>query len=151
MPELHFETAIAAPPEVCFDLERDVDVHQASTAGTAERAISGVTSGKMELGDEVTWEAKHFGLRLHMTSKITAFDRPAAFTDEMQSGPFGHWHHIHRFEARDGGTLMVDDVNFASPFGPLGSLVDAVYLRRYMANLLLERNRHIKRTAEDLR
>jgi ligand-binding SRPBCC domain-containing protein len=151
MPDLHFETEIAAPPEVCFDLERDVDVHQASTAGSVERAISGVTSGKMQLGDEVTWEARHFGLRFHMTSKITAFDRPHNFTDQMQRGPFGHWHHSHRFEARDGGTLMVDDVDFASPFGPLGSLVDAIYLHRYMANLLIGRNRHIKRIAEELR
>ena len=148
MPELHFQTEIAAPPEICFDLERDVDVHQASTSGSAERAISGVTTGRMELGDEVTWEAKHFGFRLHMTSKITAFDRPNRFVDEMQRGPFGRWHHSHRFESRDGGTLMVDDVDFASPFGPLGSLVDAVFLRRYMANLLLERNQHIKRIAE---
>src|SRR5579864_6452198 len=128
MPELYFETSIAAPPEVCFDLELDVDVHQASTTGTAQRAVSGVTSGRMELGDEVTWEATHFGLRFHMTSKITAYNRPHQFTDEMQRGPFGHWHHQHRFEARAGGTLMVDEVDFASPFGPLGALIDAIYL-----------------------
>jgi hypothetical protein len=88
MPEIHLETYIAAPAEVCFDLERDVDVHQASTSGTRERTISGVTEGLMDLGDEVTWEARQFGFKFTMTSKITSFDRPSGFSDEMRSGPF---------------------------------------------------------------
>jgi ligand-binding SRPBCC domain-containing protein len=86
-----------------------------------------------------------------MTSKITAFDRPSGFSDEMQHGRFRHRRHVHRFEARERGTLMVDDVAFASPFGPLGSLVDALYLRCYMADLLTERNQHVKRIAEERR
>jgi hypothetical protein len=54
MPRLEFETRIAAPPEVCFDLSLDVDAHMASTFPSRERAIAGVTSGVMRLGDEVT-------------------------------------------------------------------------------------------------
>jgi ligand-binding SRPBCC domain-containing protein len=148
VPELHLETLIAAAQEVCFDLERDVDVHQASTSGSGERAVGGVTHGLLALGDQVTWEARHFGVRFHMTSKITAFERPVGFTDEMQSGPFARWRHTHRFLAQNGATLMVDDVEFASPLGPLGAVVDALVLRRYMQDLLRERNAHIKAVAE---
>ncbi|NED80952.1 cyclase, partial [Streptomyces sp. SID11233] len=45
----HFEltTRIAAPPEVVFDVSLDVDLHQASMAGSGERAVAGVTSGRM--------------------------------------------------------------------------------------------------------
>jgi ligand-binding SRPBCC domain-containing protein len=150
MPEFHLRTLIAASPETCFDLERDVGVHEASTNGTGERAIAGVTSGKMDLGDEVTWEARHFGLKLHMTSRIVAFDSPRALSDEMQRGPFAYWRHQHRFERQDGGTLMVDDVQFSSPLGPLGALVDAIILRRYLRNLLRDRNAYIKKVAEGM-
>lgn len=54
MPRIHLETLIHAAPELCFDLARSVDVHMASTDHTGERAISGVTSGMMNLNDEVT-------------------------------------------------------------------------------------------------
>src|SRR5258708_28799890 len=148
MPEIHLETFIAAPREVCFDLERNVDVPQASTSATGERAISGVTEGLMDLGDEVTWEAWQFGLRFRMTSKITLFDRPARFSDEMQSGPFQYWRHHHRFDPVKGGTLMVDDVEFSSPLGPVGRLIEALVLSRHIRNLLSERNAAIRRLAE---
>ena len=149
MPRIHLETFINAPRELCFDLARSVDVHMASTNHTGERAISGVTSGMMNLNDEVTWEGTHFHLRQHLTSRITAFDRPRTFTDEMQLGPFKYWRHTHLFEARDGGTLMIDDADYASPFGLLGRIFDKLLLERHMTQLLITRNNHIKRVAEE--
>ena len=148
MPRLELETRIAAPPEICFDLSLDVDLHMASTFPSQERAIAGVTSGVMGLGDEVTWEARHFGLSWHMTSRIVEHERPHRFIDEMRRGPFGRWRHIHLFEPIDGGTRMRDEIDFASPFTPLGRLVDMVVLRRYMTKLIGRRNAHLKRTAE---
>jgi hypothetical protein len=49
-----------------------------------------VISGVMKLGDTVTWEAKHFGIKQHLTSKITAYERPYRFTDEMVQGFSGN-------------------------------------------------------------
>ena len=124
MPTIHLETFINAPTELCFDLARSVEVHTASTAATGERAVAGVTSGLMSLGDEVTWEAKHLGIRQHFTSKIVAFDRPRMFIDEMRRGIFKRFHHEHLFEpAQEGGTLMIDKLHFASPLGMLGRAV----------------------------
>ena len=120
----------------------------ASTDGSGERAIAGVTSGMMKLGDTVTWEAVHFGLRQRLTSKITAFDRPRLFVDEMQRGAFKRWHHTHLFKPSDGGTLMVDDVDYASPLGPLGNVADALFLKSYMTRLLETRNDYIRKLAE---
>jgi hypothetical protein len=73
---------------VCFDLSVDVDVHQRSVAVTGERAVAGVTSGRMGLGDEVTWEARHLGKTRGLTSRITEHDRPHRFVDEMVTGAF---------------------------------------------------------------
>jgi len=79
MPVIDFVTAINAPLEICFDLARDIDLHVESTPGTEERAVDGVTSGFIGLGEEVTWEATHFGIRQRLASRITAFDRPYHF------------------------------------------------------------------------
>jgi ligand-binding SRPBCC domain-containing protein len=148
MPKILLETFISAPAELCFDLSRSVDVHTESTSASRERAVAGVTSGMMNLGDTVTWEAVHFGVRQRFTSKITAFDRPRLFVDEMQRGAFKHWRHAHLFEPRDGGTLMTDDVDYASPLGLLGRAADALFLVRYMTRLLSTRNDYIKKLAE---
>ncbi|HYY56831.1 MAG TPA: SRPBCC family protein [Pyrinomonadaceae bacterium] len=148
MPRIHLETFIRAPLELCFDLSRSVDVHMASTDHTGERAIGGVTSGMMNLGDEVTWEARHFGVRQRLTSRITAMERPRMFVDEMQRGAFKSWHHTHLFEPREDGTLMIDDALYSSPLGPLGRVIDRLFLEKYMTRLLLVRNAHIKKVAE---
>jgi ligand-binding SRPBCC domain-containing protein len=148
MPVIRLETLIRAPAELCFDLSRDIGVHAASTGGTRERAVAGVTSGPISLGETVTWEATHFFVRQRLTSKITAFDRPRMFVDEMQRGAFKRWRHTHLFEARGGATLMVDEVEYASPLGLLGKLVDALVLEKYMTRLLSERNAYIRRLAE---
>jgi len=62
---------INAPTERCFDLARDIAFHQRSVAHTAERAIGGVTGGLIALGETVTWEATHFGVRQRLTVRIT--------------------------------------------------------------------------------
>ena len=150
MPKIHLETFIRASPELCFDLARDVDIHMASTDYTGERAVQGVTSGMMNLGDEVTWEARHFGVRQRLTSRITAMERPRMFVDEMQRGAFARWRHTHTFAHQRGGTLVTDDVDFASPHGPLGAIVDALVLKNYMTRFLVRHNAHFKREAEAL-
>jgi ligand-binding SRPBCC domain-containing protein len=148
MPTIHLETSIGATPERCFDLSLNVDAHSASTAHTHEHPIAGVMTGEMKLGDTVTWEAVHFGIKQHLTSKITSYDRPHRFVDEMVQGAFQEMKHLHEFLPQPSGTLMVDDFTFRAPFGLLGTLVETLVLTRYMKNLLLTRNRYLKQAAE---
>jgi ligand-binding SRPBCC domain-containing protein len=148
MPVIVLRTRVAAPPLRCFDLARDVDLHQRSTAASRERAVAGVTSGLLELGDQVTWEATHFGVRQRLTSRITEFDPPNRFVDEMVRGAFARFRHEHQFLALEDGTEMVDTFDYTSPLGPLGRLADGLFLRRYMTALLRDRNAYLKRVAE---
>jgi len=149
MQTIRIETWIAAPPERCFDAARDLDLHLKSMADTGERAVAGRTSGLIELGEEVTWRARHFLVTQHFTSKITAFDRPRYFQDAMQRGAFRSFVHDHVFETRDGGTTMTDVLTFAAPLGILGRIAEVVVLRRYMARLLEARAKIIKEAVEE--
>ncbi|WP_242691626.1 SRPBCC family protein [Desertivirga arenae] len=115
---------------------------------TRERAIAGVTSGLIGLGETVTWKARHFGLLMTLTSRITACDSPLLFCDEMIQGPFEAMKHQHFFKQKNGFTLMIDEFYYKSPLGILGRLADFFFLKVYMRKLLLHRNEVIKQKAE---
>ena len=148
MPQFELTTRIRAPIERCFELSLDIDEHVGSMQGALERAIGGVTTGLIGLNQEVTWEARHFGIRWRMTSTISAYDRPARFVDRMVRGPFASWWHEHRFRGEGKGTVMVDLIRYRSPFGPIGRLADLLILERYLRRLIERRNAHIKDRAE---
>jgi len=142
------KTKINAPIQRCFDLSTSIDLHKISTSKTKEQAIDGVTTGMIKLNETVTWKAKHFGLWHHMKVQITAFEKPNFFIDEMVTGTFKFMKHKHEFEQKNNQTIMTDYFDFASPFGILGTLVDTLFLNRYMTNFLIERNKVIKDFAE---
>jgi ligand-binding SRPBCC domain-containing protein len=148
MPIVTLETLVHAPIERVFDLFRSVDHHIASTGKSREVAVAGKTSGLMELGDRVTWEATHLGIRQRLTSEITRFDRPHYFRDSMVSGAFRRFDHDHFFVPDAGGTIVRDRFDFDSPLGPLGHLANALFLTRYMHRFLQERALAIKASAE---
>ena len=114
-------TSIAAPAERVFDLARSIDAHQQSAEGTHERAVAGVTHGGLiGMADEVTWEARHFGIKQRLRVRVTGFERPSRFRDIMVSGAFKSMKHDHEFISQPPGTLMVDRFEFESPFWILG-------------------------------
>ncbi len=148
MPVIEIRTEVRAPLDRCFDLSRDIDLHVVSMRATGERAVAGRTSGLIGLGEEVTWEARHLGVRQRFTSRITEFARPHYFQDRMVRGAFRSFAHDHFFEPRESGTLMRDVLDFQSPLGPLGRIVDALFLSRYLRALLLQRQQIVKAAAE---
>jgi ligand-binding SRPBCC domain-containing protein len=141
-------TQIAAAVETVFDLSLSIDAHVASMRGSGERAVDGVTSGAIGLGEQVTWRAKHFGLPFTMTSKIVELDRPVRFVDEQVRGPFRQFRHEHCFEGADDTCVMIDRIRFAAPLGPLGWLAERLVLGAYLPKLIAQRNDFLKAAAE---
>jgi ligand-binding SRPBCC domain-containing protein len=146
---IHIETRIAAPPERCFLLSLNIDLHKESTAQTSESAIAGITHGLIGPNETVTWQARHFGLMLTHETLISKYVRPHHFQDIMLRGMFKSFEHDHYFfELPDGTTLMRDELRFAAPLGPLGWLAETLVLHRYLTGFLVERNQLIKAVAE---
>jgi ligand-binding SRPBCC domain-containing protein len=148
VPRIELSLHVAAPAERCFDLARSVDAHAWSTARTGERAVAGRTSGLLVLGDEVTWRARHLGVRQDLTSRITAFDRPHHFRDTMVRGAFARFDHDHYFDTQNGGTLLRDVFDYRAPLGPLGWVAERLFLSAYMRRFLMDRLRELKMLAE---
>ncbi len=150
MPLIEIKTLINADIKTCFDLARNIDFHKESLQNSNEKAIAGKTSGLIELGEWVTWEAKHFGITQRLTSKITEFENPNYFIDEMVSGAFKSFKHEHLFQESNNQTLMIDKFHFESPFGIFGRFINFIFLKKYMTNLLETRNSFLKKKAESL-
>lgn len=149
MPLIQLTNTIKAPILQVFDLSRDIDFHQKSVARSREKAIAGRTSGLINLGETVTWEAIHFGVKQQLTTKITEMNAPHSFTDEMLTGAFKSIRHEHLFEQKEGGiTIMIDLFHFESPLGIFGKLFNTLVLTKYMTRFLEERNAAIKESLE---
>jgi ligand-binding SRPBCC domain-containing protein len=145
---IRLETPISSPIERAFDAARDIDLHVESMASTDEHAVAGRTRGLIGPGEDVTFRARHFGVRFELTSRVTLFEPPTRFVDEQVRGPFAAFRHEHRFASAEGETLMIDNWVHRAPLGALGRLVDWLVLDRYMRRQLRARAAVIRRAAE---
>jgi len=148
MPQIIVKTEIDADIDTCFDLALDVDFYYNTLEKFTEIPISGKTTGLMEAGDYVTWETNHLSLIQHLTLKVTEFEKPILFVDEMVRGEFKTYRHEHIFEVEKDKTIMIDKFEFQSPYGILGKLVDWVFLKRHFKKLIITRNKTLRLHAE---
>ena len=148
MPRIELSTFVDAPIERCFDLSRSIELHEASTGRTEERAIGGVTAGLIGAGEEVTWRARHFGVRQTLTSRITRYDRPHHFRDSQVRGAFRRFDHDHWFTPEGTGTRVREVFDYEAPLGVLGRIAERLVLTRYMRRFLAERMAVVRSVAE---
>jgi ligand-binding SRPBCC domain-containing protein len=149
MPTIILKTLIKAPIQACFNASRNIDIHIDSVPKNShESAIAGKTSGLIEIDETVTWRAKHFGFYFNMTVKITKMNAPLNFTDEQINGPFKKMKHQHHFVTLENTIEMRDEFYFESPYGILGKLANLLFLKKYMEQLLTERNTYIQKQLE---
>lgn len=149
MTTIQLSTTIKAPIEIIFDLSRNIDVHQQSTAKSNETAIDGVTSGLINANETVTWRGKHFGIYLTHKSIISAMEIPTYFVDEMLEGKFRSFKHQHTFIQKNGFVIMEDKIQYDTPYGIFGKLFDHFLLKKHLTTFILERNLLIKALAEN--
>ena len=133
MPVISLTTRIRAPIDRCFDLARNVEIHLRSTAKTNEKAVSGVTRGLIGFNDEVTWEARHLGIKQRLTVRVTAFARPSHFQDVMVRGAFKRMVHDHTFvEVLSGTVPIISETPWYA--APLRALITITFSRRIRAS-----------------
>jgi ligand-binding SRPBCC domain-containing protein len=116
---------------------------------TNEIPVAGRTTGLIEGGEFVEWEATHLFVRQRLASKITRMVNPQYFIDEMITGAFKSFSHKHEIRVIDDSkVLMIDDFSYELPLGALGHIAYILFLRRYMENLIEARSRRIKAALE---
>jgi ligand-binding SRPBCC domain-containing protein len=78
-------------------------------------------------------------------SEIKAVVEGHSFIDEQRFGPYKFWHHRHTFEPAEGGVKITDQVHYALPFGPLGSIAHALFVRRKLEGIFRFRRQELER------
>lgn len=57
------------------------------------------------------------------------------FVDEQRIGPYKFWHHFHGLEKHGEGINMIDRVHYLPPFGPIGSLINRLFINKRLENI----------------
>jgi ligand-binding SRPBCC domain-containing protein len=75
------------------------------------------------------------GIPLTWVTKITHVQDKQYFIDEQLVGPYSIWHHEHHFKAIKGGVEMTDILWYQVPFGPLGKLVNSIFIKKKVKDI----------------
>ncbi len=86
---------------------------------------------KMYEGQVVEYRVEFVrGLRSLWLTEIAHVRENEYFVDEQRVGPYRFWYHEHCFESVPVGVKMTDHVTYAAPFGLIGDVVNAVWIRQ---------------------
>ena len=99
---------------------------------------------RMEPGAKISYRLGVHGIPIRWTTEIRQWQPPHRFVDVQLSGPYALWHHVHRFEALNGGTRMRDVVRYRLPFGALGRLMNSLLVRRDVQQIFDYRKKRIR-------
>jgi ligand-binding SRPBCC domain-containing protein len=144
MPQIERTVEIHAPLEQVFAFVTDIRNHRRVVPPQTQEQLLDAGEMPLRLGTVIRLRARYGGIRWTLASRITAFEPPdpvhpesAYFCDEQVRGPFALWKHDHWFAATPiGSTRLTDRFTYAAPLGPLGRLVERVWLNNCMRHLL---------------
>ncbi len=86
----------------------------------------------MQTGARIDYHLRLVGVPFQWTTRIEDYAPPHRFVDSQLSGPYQHWVHLHEFAASGKGTLMRDVVDYAIPYGIIGSLAQKLFVARML-------------------
>jgi ligand-binding SRPBCC domain-containing protein len=90
---------------------------------------------QMRKGAQIEYTIRWLGLPIRWKTIILEYDPPFLFVDEQEKGPYALWRHRHTFESTEHGTKVGDHVEYALPFGPLGTLAHSLVVRRQLLEI----------------
>ena len=97
----------------------------------------------------IDYTIKVLGIRRCWQTRILEYEPMHRFVDEQLKGPYKSWLHTHTFREQDNGTLVIDEVSYIMPFGILGRLVHAIFVRSQLQNIFEFRSRLIQELFDD--
>jgi ligand-binding SRPBCC domain-containing protein len=90
---------------------------------------------EMRQGASIAYQLRVHCIRLNWLTEIAVWNPPVEFVDVQVRGPYKLWRHTHHFDPEDGGTRMVDTVEYEVPFGALGRLIQRLQVSRDLSRI----------------
>ena len=85
---------------------------------------------EMKQGAVIDYTIEIFKIPIHWRTLITTYEPPFKFVDEQIKGPYNFWHHTHMFKEVPEGVEIYDEVHYSIPFGPLGGILHALWIKK---------------------
>lgn len=149
MPVFEKRTRIEAPPEVVFAFhERPDALNLLLPPWEHARVLE--RSGGLEKGARTVIETYIGPVKQRLVAVHTAYEKGRMFQDTVIEGPFARWVHTHTMEPDgEGGTFLVDHIDYALPLGPLGALFGGAFARRKLEKMFAFRHAVTKKACEE--
>jgi len=119
---LNFQQQVSRPLREIFDFFSRAENLEELTPPWLNFKILKAEPQPVQQGTVIHYSLRLHGIPLRWMSEIVEWEPPHRFVDLQLRGPYKLWRHEHRFEARDGGTLISDTIHLSLPFGFLGQL-----------------------------
>jgi ligand-binding SRPBCC domain-containing protein len=89
----------------------------------------------MGSGTLIDYRIRLYGVPMVWRTRIEDYEPGVRFVDRQLRGPYRFWVHTHEFNDVPHGTSMTDRVEYQLPFGPLGAVSHALFVRRTLARI----------------
>ena len=84
------------------------------------------------------------GISTKWVTEITHVKHNEYFVDEQRFGPYSLWHHKHFIKEIKGGIEMEDIVDYKIPFGILGQIAHALFVKKKLKKIFKYRENKLK-------
>jgi ligand-binding SRPBCC domain-containing protein len=141
----HSEQWLARPVEEVFAFFSDAGNLEAITPRQLNFRILTPGPIRLEAGARIDYQLKLYGVPVKWATLIERWEPSHGFVDVQLRGPYRVWRHTHHFVSEGQGTRIVDDVDYELPLGPLGRIVEALWVRSEVARIFNYRTEVIAR------
>ncbi len=137
---------IPRPMEEVWDFfSRPENLNAITPPDVSFEILSDIKAVKMYQGMIIQYKISPFlGIKLDWVTEITHTVEGHYFIDEQRFGPYALWHHQHHFEAVEGGVQMEDILHYKVPYGPIGTLVDRIFVGQKIESIFKYRYQAIE-------
>jgi len=118
--------ATITPPEMNFKVHTDLKNKKMHPGQIIEYTVSPL-----------------LGLSMHWVTEITHVKHEEFFVDEQRFGPYTFWHHQHSIKETPYGIEMHDDIHYKIPMGPLGRLVNKLFISKKLERIFEYRKKKL--------
>jgi ligand-binding SRPBCC domain-containing protein len=117
---------VNTPINKAWEFYTDINHLKVITPKEVSLKVVNTTSQKFTQGTEIWIEGRMMIYYKRTWHSVISFLKPYQYIDEMISGPFKTWRHLHRFyyDVNFKKTQVIDEVEFELPYGVLGRVFE---------------------------
>jgi uncharacterized protein len=141
----HAEQFVPRPLAEVFDFFSKAENLQELTPAFLHFRILSVDPVPVRKGTLIKYSLRWRIFPIRWTTEIIEWEPPYRFVDVQLKGPYKLWHHEHRFVAEGNGTRIIDEVQYALPFGVFGSIAHSLKVKKDVETIFAYRTEVVKR------